>query len=106
MISWIIKTVGSVLVIIAAVAFLAQLITGTDQTTLGGIWFAAHSDSLNLSQAVIQRYIHPAIWDPALQWFLTNGTPLGVVLTGVITFAVGRFFLDKRSGQDAEEDET
>ena len=38
----------------------------------GELWFRLHAYSLNLSQAVIQRYLHPSLWDPllisALQW--------------------------------------
>ena len=38
----------------------------------GELWFRLHAGSLNVSQAVIQRYVHPGLWDPAiitlLQW--------------------------------------
>ena len=38
----------------------------------GELWFRLHPYSLNLSQAVVQRYIHPGLWDPLivsiLQW--------------------------------------
>ncbi len=38
----------------------------------GELWFKIHGPSLNLSQAIVQRYIHPVVWDPAiitlLQW--------------------------------------
>ena len=51
----------------------------------GEFWFTLHVGSLNLAQAVIQRYIHPALWDPVidglLQWpaWSLLGAP-GVVL--------------------------
>ncbi len=32
----------------------------------GELWFDLHSRSLNLSQAVIQRYLHPWLWEPAM----------------------------------------
>lgn len=39
---------------------------------LGELWFNVHVASLNLIQAVVQRYLHPFLWDPiittALQW--------------------------------------
>ncbi|MCX2724212.1 hypothetical protein [Roseibium salinum] len=38
---------------------------------LGQVWFDLSPDTLNLAQAVIQRHIHPALWDPALQTVLT-----------------------------------
>ena len=33
---------------------------------LGQLWFKLHVGSLNLVQAVIERYIWPPIWDPAI----------------------------------------
>jgi hypothetical protein len=39
---------------------------------LGELWFNVHVASLNLIQAVVQRYLHPFLWDPiittVLQW--------------------------------------
>src|SRR6516165_3061324 len=39
---------------------------------LGELWFDVHVASLNLIQAVVQRYLHPFLWDPVitavLQW--------------------------------------
>ncbi len=32
----------------------------------GELWFDLHRGSLNLSQAVIQRYLHPWLWEPAI----------------------------------------
>ena len=32
---------------------------------LGQVWFSVDSGSLNLFQAVVQRYLHPWLWDPA-----------------------------------------
>ena len=41
-------------------------------TALGSLWYELDRTSLNLVQAVTQRYIHPALWDPVaitlLQW--------------------------------------
>lgn len=31
---------------------------------LGELWFRIDAGSLNLMQAVTQRYVHPALWDP------------------------------------------
>ncbi len=56
--------------------------------TLGEIWYALDVGSLNLVQAVIQRFLHPALWDPLIVWLLrwpvwslVGGT--GVLLTTV-----------------------
>jgi hypothetical protein len=38
----------------------------------GELWFRLHPSSLNITQAVIQRYVFPGLWDPVaitlLQW--------------------------------------
>jgi hypothetical protein len=33
---------------------------------LGQLWFDLNRSSLNLMQAVVQRYIHPFLWDPII----------------------------------------
>ncbi len=82
--------VGLVFLIIAATA-LAYEVMAFSQTgsyrmvPTGEIWFTVHVGSMNLIQAVTQRYIHPALWDPIiagmLQWpaWSLLGAP-GVVL--------------------------
>lgn len=51
------------------------------EETGGEHWFKTDQESLNLAQAIIQRYLHPSIWDP----FLVNillwpvGAALGLV---------------------------
>jgi hypothetical protein len=55
--------------------------TGTyNPVTLGEIWYGVDRGSLNLVQAVIERYIHPFLWTdvlfPLLLW------PAWAVLTG------------------------
>jgi len=53
--------------------------------TAGELWFTLHDGSLNLIQAVTQRYIFPQLWDPVavtvLLWpaFLVVGVP-GLIL--------------------------
>jgi len=52
---------------------------------LGQVWFDLSPETLNLAQAVIQRYVHPALWDPVLQTVLTWPVwavfaPLGLAL--------------------------
>ena len=50
-------------------------------TPLGKAWFDLHAGSLNLVQAVVERYASPKLWDPwiitLLQW------PTWAVLAGV-----------------------
>jgi hypothetical protein len=39
---------------------------------LGEIWFALSPGSLNLLQAVTQRYLWPPLWDPGMTWLLVQ----------------------------------
>ena len=54
----------------------------------GELWFTLHDSSLNLIQAVTQRYIWPRLWDPiavtVLLWpaFLVVGVP-GLIFSWV-----------------------
>ncbi|MDA1101493.1 MAG: hypothetical protein O2967_21230 [Proteobacteria bacterium] len=54
--------------------------------TLGQLWYDLDRGSLNLVQALVQRYLHPAIWDPGviavLQWpaWLVALVPAALVL--------------------------
>lgn len=54
---------------LAALAYelwLASTSGGYRMIAAGELWYQIHRPSLNVSQAVIQRYIHPAIWDPGI----------------------------------------
>ena len=50
-------------------------------TSFGGFWYAQSPETLNLSQAVIQRHVAPFLWDPVLQTVLT--WPLAAVVAGL-----------------------
>lgn len=57
----------------AGAEIFASLEAGAYQgLALGELWFKIHTGSLNISQAIIQRYVHPFVWDPVivtiLQW--------------------------------------
>ncbi len=63
------RVIGWILVV-AAIAVLARDIFGWINTgtfalvATGELWFTWHNGSLNLLQAVTQRYIFPQLWDP------------------------------------------
>ena len=59
-------------------------------TRLGEHWFQLHAASLNASQAGIQRYVHPALWDPAILAVLQTPTWLIFALLGLVLFWIGR----------------
>jgi hypothetical protein len=82
--------VGVLFLLVAATALAFEVMafaqTGSYRMVPSGeLWFMIHVGSLNLIQAITQRYIHPALWDPViaalLQWpaWSLLGAP-GIVL--------------------------
>lgn len=56
-------------------------------TAFGQSWFNLDPASLNGAQALVQRYIHPFVWDPIIQTILqwpTFAVALGLSLLFVI----------------------
>ncbi len=83
---------GVVLAIVAAAALAFEMLTALSAGTwrivpAGEMWFSTDPGSLNLVQALIQRYLHPALWDPViaglLQWPLWSilGAPGAALIT-------------------------
>ena len=65
------RLIGWTLVALALLAGGAELVgslaaDGWRPVRLGEIWATLDLASLYLVQAVIQRYLHPAIWDPGV----------------------------------------
>lgn len=69
------QAVGWGLVVLALLAGGSELAMsiqsgGWEPYRLGQAWASIDLASLNLVQAVVQRYLHPAIWDPGIIMFL------------------------------------
>lgn len=69
--------IGLLLFALAALAFAYDVVMAANAgsyraVAAGELWFRLHPYSLNLSQAVVQRYLSPGLWDPLivslLQW--------------------------------------
>ena len=59
---------------------------------LGQLWYDLNRSSLNLAQAVVQRYLHPYLWDPIivtvlLWWAFAVLMVLGLL---ILAFSVRR----------------
>ena len=67
-------------------------------TALGQEWFNFHLSSLNFIQAIIQRYVHPAIWDPGVQSILLLPSWLVFGVLALLFGLIGR--RKKRKWQD------
>lgn len=63
---------------------------GIEITSLGVFWFAVNPEGLNLTQAVIQRYVHPVLWDPLFVTILSAPLALVLFLLGVLLAFFGR----------------
>lgn len=65
----------------------------------GELWFKTHTESLNLSQAVIQRYIHPAVWDPGVVTVLLWPVWAVTLIPAVLFLLIGRRRPARRRGR-------
>jgi hypothetical protein len=57
---------------------------------LGQLWYELSRSSLNLVQAVVQRYIHPFLWDPIIVSVLLSWAFAVLMILGVLLLAVFR----------------
>lgn len=57
---------------------------------LGELWFALDPGSLNLVQAVTQRYLLPALWDPVLVTVLLWPAAVVLGVLGVLLLLIAR----------------
>lgn len=64
----------------------------TDQP-LGAVWYRANVSSLNLFQAIVQRHISPALWDPYIVTVLGWPAWLALLVTGALALVLGSVLL-------------
>ncbi|HEX6979719.1 MAG TPA: hypothetical protein VF342_10515 [Alphaproteobacteria bacterium] len=57
---------------------------------LGRVWYAIHPGSLNLVQAVIERYVHPFLWDPVIFTLLLQPAAVVFGVIGLVLVLVFR----------------
>jgi hypothetical protein len=55
----------------------------------GELWFRLHPGSLNLTQAVVQRYLLPELWDPVLLTVLLWPAALVLAVPGLVLLMLG-----------------
>jgi hypothetical protein len=55
---------------------------------LGQLWFDLNRSSLNLFQAVVQRYIHPFLWDPIIVTILLCWAFAVLMVLGLLILAL------------------
>jgi hypothetical protein len=55
---------------------------------LGQLWYQFNRSSLNLVQAVVQRYIHPFLWDPIIVSILLCWAFVVLMVLGLLLLAI------------------
>jgi len=80
------------LALITAVLDIARSIADSSviMTPLGQDWFNFSVSSLNLTQAIVQRYLHPAVWDPVIQGMLQYPSWAVFAVISVIFMWIGK----------------
>lgn len=58
-------------------------------TPLGKSWYAASPETINLAQAIVQRYLFPAIWDPFMIWVLNQPGALVMAAIAALLYMAG-----------------
>ena len=56
----------------------------------GALWFQLDSSGLNASQAFVQRYLLPEIWDPVIQTWLSWPAVWGFGVPGLLLLILFR----------------
>lgn len=64
---------------------------------LGVSWFETSPDTLNLAQAIIQRYLLPVIWDPFMIWVLNQPGFAVMAVLSLLLYIAG--YKRKRRGR-------
>lgn len=58
-------------------------------TSLGEHWYSIHPPSLNATQAAIERYVAPFLWDPVMTSILLLPAWIVVGALGVLIYLLG-----------------
>ncbi|MBZ0218083.1 MAG: hypothetical protein K8F25_16115 [Fimbriimonadaceae bacterium] len=83
---------------LVAIAFIALVVDGTKSiaastlyfTPLGEGWFSLHPPSLNLFQAIVERYTFPFIWDSIIIYLLLLPVWVVIAALGLLLLYIGR----------------
>ena len=92
-----IRLIGLALIAIALVLLADDLasmdwstVSGFAPAPLGELFYQAFPDVLNASQAFIQRYVWPYLWDPIIQTLLTWWDWLAIGAFGLLLATIAR----------------
>jgi len=89
------RVIGWIALLASGAVFVRDLLVWVDTKhwapiALGQLWYQLNRSSLNLVQAVVQRYIHPFLWDPILVSILLSWAFAVLLILGVLLLVLFR----------------
>ena len=89
------RVIGWIALLAGAAVLVRDLLVWIDTKhwapiALGQLWSQLNRSSLNLFQAVVQRYIHPFLWDPIIVSVLLSWAFAVLMVIGALLLIVFR----------------
>jgi hypothetical protein len=96
------RVIGWIMLLGGAAVLVRDLLVWIDTKhwaplALGQLWYDLNRSSLNLVQAVVQRYIHPFLWDPIIVSILLFWAFAVLMVFGALLLIVFRRRSPRRS---------
>jgi ABC-type Fe3+ transport system permease subunit len=96
------RVIGWIFLLAGAAVLVRDLLVWIDTKhwapiALGELWYQLNRSSLNLVQAVVQRYIHPFLWDPIIVSILLSWAFAVLMILGVLLLVAFRRRKSQRS---------
>ena len=89
------RVIGWIILLAGGAVLVRDLLVWIDTkhwapVALGQLWYQLNRSSLNLVQAVVQRYIHPFLWDPIIVSILLSWAFAVLLILGVLLLVLFR----------------
>jgi hypothetical protein len=89
------RVIGWIALLLGAAVLVRDILVWIDTKhwapiALGQLWYDLNRSSLNLVQAVTQRYIHPFLWDPIIVSLLLSWAFAILMVLGLLLLVVFR----------------
>ena len=89
------RVIGWIALLLGAAVLVRDMLVWVDTKhwaplALGQLWYDLNRSSLNLVQAVTQRYAHPFLWDPIIVSILLSWAFAILMVLGLLLLVVFR----------------